>query len=1380
MKHLVKKTNMVFGARRRKPKAAPPATLKPPLIGDHNIASSYSHSEILDLISDGPIEGLVAKNGKSLYNNIEMLQGIYLDNTVIAEGKFYDANQYPGTVYGKASSYKLQNIHEVDVSHINKIKTIFSGFYDDNSKLVYKSVLTDNTKVELGINISVKPNSGQRLISAYVDNNICVSSPLHNATQGKIAVEDYGFQRAVYVDNIDTDYIVFNVRPLESIPQFDSISGLSNYKFNTDSYSNFENFIDKYIRPGFDALSDLYNTGNDYNKKFINRMLRNNISPNWLNVTNLASSWAETQGIDINNDLIFRINAPVNENVSINLANAENISFTLNFGSFGRDEQVEGVNVDYKNSSFSVHNFYVPSMNSNGVFGGTIVGFLIIVIKGKRFQSETISKYGNKNDEYRRLYQESFSIPVEALVNLKSITKLTLDYDTQKINQETSTLINTSSTLDDGSNGTPIKYNFTKLLAEFRNGEEYQNVFNFFNRNYVDYIYGQELTGPFRVYGNVRRMVENANILHKGTSVPPDWRNYPMRPATHLILRKNLTAAAEKQYVKDLEKYNNNKTKFAPYNDTMDYWTAARQEGSRDESRISNKGSYSAWNNANRSFDEASIPVTHYVTNSNTTSVIVTLSIDACTDTLTKEIANAWGSETLEVGSPTPALMSFRITTGLIDGRGRESSPYERYFEIATLTDSPFLIDIGNTDSRSDYNEYSFIKFMNDQNQSFANAIDLVPVPNLGNSDQRTEYKRFVRVENLTAETSSSLLKRQMSLVKVVEILQSKMSYPFSAIVGTKIDSRNFDSIPNRTFDCRLKKVRIPSNYYPLQGNEDKRFVTKEQLDTSWLDTNGSLRNDLSLNQIYSPNTWNGTFHPELKWTDNPAWILYDLITNDRYGLGQYIDKDQVDIWELYNIGRFCDAVNDEGYFVGVPDGMGGLEPRFSCNVLFQESEKIYDCINIINSLYRGAIYFYNSEINFVDDRPKKPVALFTNENINDGIFSYANLQREKRINSIEINFIDKNDSFKAKTEYVDDEEDIRQRGMFKQVINSIGITSRGAAIRHAKHLLFSSIKENQTVAFSCGLESLLCRPGDLIVIEDEMKSSHENAGKILNVNSTELSLRLSNYFSLDDYENKITVYAPTGFITKQDNDEKAYAGINATDIKIGSPEQIKDFTITKVKIDLDYGSKVWINPNDPSLNIFNEIKEGSVYRYKVKNKKEELYKIISISEQSANKYNVIASYYESGKYDYIEKNTTLESVELNSYSAPQVINQQSYQTLDSPNLISIETGFADSNVKITANWQSIPFASKYKAQLYYPDGSFKEAEIAKTETSYVFTAEKVGNYNFKVKAIGSTSEYITASYFDSQYSSTGIFVLYEQSSSIKNAIPYLTSININ
>ena len=479
MKHLVKKTNTVFGARRRKPKEAPPATLKPPLIGDHNIASSYSHSEILDLISDGPIEGLVAKNGKSLYNNIEMLQGIYLDNTVIAEGKYYDSNQYPGIVYGKQSSYKLQNIHEVNVSHINKIKTIFSGLYDNNDGLVYKSVLTDNTKTQREINISVKPNSGQRLISAYVDNDICVSGPLHKATQGKIAVEDYGFQRVVYVDNIDTDYIVFNVRPLESIPQFDLIGGLDNYKFNTDSYSNFENFIDKYIRPGFDALSDLYNTGNDYNKRFINRMLRSNVSPNWLNITNLASSWAEIQGIDVNNDLIFRINKPTAVNTSIDLSKAENISFSLNFSSFGKDEQIEGVNLDYKNSSFSLHNFYVPSMNGNGVFGGTIEGFLIIVIKGKRFQSETIFKYGNQSDEYRRLYQESFSIPVEALLNLKSITKLTLDYDTQGLNQETSTLINTSSNLD----GSSIKYNFTKILAELRNGEEYQNVFNFFNRN---------------------------------------------------------------------------------------------------------------------------------------------------------------------------------------------------------------------------------------------------------------------------------------------------------------------------------------------------------------------------------------------------------------------------------------------------------------------------------------------------------------------------------------------------------------------------------------------------------------------------------------------------------------------------------------------------------------------------------------------------------------------------------------------------------------------------------------------------------------------------------------------------------------------------------
>ena len=149
--------------------------------------------------------------------------------------------------------------------------------------------------------------------------------------------------------------------------------------------------------------------------------------------------------------------------------------------------------------------------------------------------------------------------------------------------------------------------------------------------------------------------------------------------------------------------------------------------------------------------------------------------------------------------------------------------------------------------------------------------------------------------------------------------------------------------------------------------------------------------------------------------TDNPAWILYDLLTSSRYGMGTHLDVETINKWQLYKIGRFCDAVDDDGYFVGVTDGRGGKEPRFSCNIVFDQGQKIFDAINTIASLFRGRTFFSNSEINFVDDRPREAVNLFTNESVKDGLFFYSNNRRDEQFNCIEVGYRDRFDNFAPK-----------------------------------------------------------------------------------------------------------------------------------------------------------------------------------------------------------------------------------------------------------------------------------------------------------------------------------------------------------------------------
>lgn len=315
----------------------------------------------------------------------------------------------------------------------------------------------------------------------------------------------------------------------------------------------------------------------------------------------------------------------------------------------------------------------------------------------------------------------------------------------------------------------------------------------------------------------------------------------------------------------------------------------------------------------------------------------------------------------------------------------------------------------------------------------------------------------------------------------------------------------------------------IPSNYFPLQENfpnKDKRYWPSIE----------KYNNSSIQDKIIYKGDWNGDL--KLGWTDNPAWILYDILTNVRYGLGEYLEDSSINIWEIYKIGRYCDAVDDDGLFIGVKDLYGGLEPRFSCNIMFNETTKIFDAVNTIVNLFRGNIFFSNSELHFSDDRPREPIALFTNSNVANGFFNYTNNKKDESFNVVEVAYIDKLDNYKTKIEVVKDEDDIRYRGYAKTVVNTFGVTSKSMARRIGQHVIWQTTKENQGVEFTTGPEALLCRPGDLIIVEDEMKSRISNFGRILDVDATNRTLTLDNPVDLTSLQNKITIYTPTGYQT--------------------------------------------------------------------------------------------------------------------------------------------------------------------------------------------------------------------------------------------------------
>lgn len=401
--------------------------------------------------------------------------------------------------------------------------------------------------------------------------------------------------------------------------------------------------------------------------------------------------------------------------------------------------------------------------------------------------------------------------------------------------------------------------------------------------------------------------------------------------------------------------------------------------------------------------------------------------------------------------------------------------------------------------------------YVNSDNLVSDNVID-IKLPAAKVDKNGRALRRYVRVTRLSHETLSTLISKKISLSKVTEVIPQRFSYPFSAIVGTKIDSRAFAQIPTRTFDCKLKKVLVPSNYFPFddQGN-DIRY------------SSGS-----GVYRVYDGD-WDGTF--KLMWTNNPAWVLMDLLINKRYGLGNYIESEQVDIWELYKIARWCDGVDERGYYYGVTSSEGGVEPRHTFNGVIQDKFNVFDMVTQVASVFRGHVYYMNSMITFDDDRVKPVIGEFNNSDVKDGLFSYTNLQKDQEFTATEVAFMDSFDNFKPKIEYIEDTEAIRKRGILKKSINAYGVTSRGQARRLGRHFLYQTAKENMNVAFVTDSRALLYRPGDLISINDELINTVRNFGsvkKIENLNSDSFKIVIDKTLDSGIYETgEISLYAP-------------------------------------------------------------------------------------------------------------------------------------------------------------------------------------------------------------------------------------------------------------
>ncbi|WP_171999577.1 phage tail protein [Cronobacter sp. JZ38] len=325
-----------------------------------------------------------------------------------------------------------------------------------------------------------------------------------------------------------------------------------------------------------------------------------------------------------------------------------------------------------------------------------------------------------------------------------------------------------------------------------------------------------------------------------------------------------------------------------------------------------------------------------------------------------------------------------------------------------------------------------------------------------------------IRVSRVTADSTTDYIQDQTWLSQYGEIVSTKLNYPNSALVGLKIDSQQFgNSVPARSYLVSGMEIRVPSNYDPELG-------------------------------AYSGD-WDGTFR--LMVSENPAWILYDLLTSKRYGLGEYVTESMINIGQLYQIGRYCDEL--------INDGFGGKEKRFAINTVINSRGEAYKVLQDIVSTFRGMIFWAGGMVNIMQDSPGSPVMQFSAANI-IGKVSYKGSSRKDRATVALITYNDKEDLYKQNIEYVEDEEGIKRFGVRKTESVAFGCTSRGQAHRVGLWTLYSNRMETDLVTFTSGMDASLLMPGDLVKLQDKFRSGKRNSGRLVNYTKNSITLDAS------------------------------------------------------------------------------------------------------------------------------------------------------------------------------------------------------------------------------------------------------------------------------
>lgn len=507
-----------------------------------------------------------------------------------------------------------------------------------------------------------------------------------------------------------------------------------------------------------------------------------------------------------------------------------------------------------------------------------------------------------------------------------------------------------------------------------------------------------------------------------------------------------------------------------------------------------------------------------------------------------------------------------------------------------------------------------------------------------------------VRVRRITPNSTSELVSDTMYISAITEVIDLKLRYPNTALLGLRYDAEQFSNVAKMSARCRGLIIKVPTNYNPITRNYD--------------------------------GLWDGQF--KLAYTNNPAWVYYDLCTATRYGLGGRLTEYMIDKWSLYRLAQYCDEMVD--------DGMGGQEPRFAVNVYIQSAEGAFELLSKLAGVFRAISYWDGTSIVLDADIPQDSMYSFSRANVIDGVFEYTGTRARDRHTVAKVAWDNPANHFKTEYEYVRDEKAIAKFGVRVADIQAWGCTSKGQAQRAGLWALKSEQLETRMVTFKVGLDGYIPAPAKVIEISDELFAGRATGGRVLAINKTKTVITL---------DRAITAKAGDTLVINGDDGTSQRRQISAA----GGD----NVTVTKP---------------------FSDISEQNVWVLDSQDLATMKFRVLSVTADDNHEFTITAVQYNPVKYDAIDTGAVASERPIS------VINPTVQAPTKSVNLSSYHT--VNQGVTVTTlviGWEQVTGAVKYAVEWRKDNGNWQSLPPTGTN-SIEITGVYAGQYEARVTAI--------------------------------------------